>query len=131
MPYKLEWHVPSKVVHAEFLGVFTIEEMTECNIKIRDEYLDKGDKPVHIIFELENVISYPTQVLQVKKVSDIYMQHPSLGWVQLVGIKNPLLGFLANTVAQTLRLHTQQAKSMTEAMERLTHIDPTLENAIK
>jgi hypothetical protein len=129
MPYKTSWFIEQRAVQIELIGEVTLEDMAAYSAILHDDYLEKGEAPVHMVFNLQNLQRFPSQVLAIKKTSDLYMHHPALGWAIFVGINNPLMSFLANTVAQTLKIKSQQAKTLDEALEKLKRIDPQLKDA--
>lgn len=129
MPYSISWFVENRAVLVTLTDAVTVEEMMEYGSVLHDDYLEKGQAPIHLVVDLNHMTGFPTQVMAVKRASQAYLNHPALGWAIFVGIHNPLLSFVANTVSQTLRIKSQQAKTLEEALEKLKRIDPQLKDA--
>lgn len=123
MPYKTFWHKPDKVVYAEVIGNFTEAELLEVSQQIRDDYLETGVKPVHVICDARSISEYPRNVLVIRRASEIYLKHPSMGWVIFIGFDNPLVRFLSNAVAQISGVNFKHVGTLREAEILLDKID--------
>jgi hypothetical protein len=123
MPYTLSWYKPNLVMHVKITGKFSEEEMFEYPEKIRDEYLPAGKAPVHLIIDIFDIEEYPRNISIIQKAVSIFQQHPSMGWVVLVGFNNPLTRFIANINLQIFGLSFRFAATMEEAIESLTKVD--------
>jgi hypothetical protein len=126
MAYSMTWLIQDRVAQLTLSGGVTLEDIIAYSAQIHDEYLGNRTKPIHFIFDVAAMSGFPTQVIAIKRASESYMHHQAMGWVVFVGIQNPLMGFLANTVAQTQKIKSQQAKTVEEAMGRLKRLDPSI-----
>lgn len=123
MPYKTFWHKPDKIVFSEVIGNFTEAELMEVSQQIRDEYLAKGIKPVHVICDARSITEYPRNVMMIRRASEIYLKHPSMGWVIFIGFDNPLVRFLSNAVAQISGVNFRHVGTLEDAEAILEKID--------
>ncbi len=126
MAYTVEWLVPQRVVIIEIVGDYSSHDLNESTLQVRDDFLDKGTAPVHLICDVRQITSYPTQIFVIKQASEIYLRHPNMGRLLLVGFDNPLMRFIANAVSQTMRARFQQAESIEQAISSLKVYDETL-----
>jgi hypothetical protein len=126
MTYRVDWLIPQRVVVIEINGDYTAQDLNESTLQVRDQFLDTGVAPVHLICDVRHITSYPTQIFVIKQASEIYLRHPNMGRLVLVGFDNPLMRFIANAVSQTMRARFQQANSVEEAVQGLKAMDETL-----
>lgn len=130
MSYTIDWLVPQRITIIEIVGNYTSHDLTESTIQVRDGFLDKGTPPVHLICDVRQITSYPTQIFVIKQASEIYLRHPNMGRLLLVGFDNPLMRFIASAVSQTMRARFQQAESIEQALSNLKAYDQTLEESL-
>lgn len=123
MPYTLDWHTPNIIIFAKMTGKYTEEEMFACNESIRDNYLAVGEAPVHLIIDITEITEYPRNLGVIQKASNIFQNHPSMGWMLLVGFSNPLTRFITNINLQIFGMHFRFSGTMEEALTALSKID--------
>lgn len=124
--YGASWLVDKRVCLIEISGELDDQRVIEFNTHIRDEYLEKGEAPVHIIMDAQNLVNYPRNVTTLRKASAISTQHPNTGWVCLVGFDNSMLRFLGSAIAQLLGLKFKQMNTLEEAVAVLRSVDSSL-----
>lgn len=124
--YKSHWLDDQKVVFLEIVGDFDEAGMIEFNTHLRDEYLEKGDSPVHVIIDATALTSYPRSLSTLRTGTALSIGHPNIGWVILVGFDNPLVKFLASTVVQILGVKFKQVNSLELAKDVLSRVDSRL-----
>lgn len=124
--YKSFWLEEDKVAFLEIIGDFDDKGMIEFNQHMRDEYLEKGQAPVHCIIDAAGLSGYPRNLKALRSGTSISANHPKMGWVLLIGFENAMLGFLATTISQLLGLKFKQVRSLAEARDVLRRIDDRL-----
>lgn len=123
MAYKAFWYKENRVVYAELIGDFDAQEMIALNQHIRDEYLEKGEAPVHFICDATSLTGYPRNIKVIQEATQISMKHPAMGWAILVGVDNPLVRYLASIIAQVIGLRFKVAGSLQEAESILEKLE--------
>jgi hypothetical protein len=128
--YKSYWLVDKRVAFLEIIGDFDEAGMIEFNTHLRDEYLEKGERPIHCIIDAAGLTGYPRNIGTLRRGTSISVNHPNIGWVVLVGFDNPLVKFLASAVVQILGIKFKQVESLAEAREILSRVDTRLTTSI-
>jgi hypothetical protein len=126
MASQTQWHQPQRIVISTFDGDYTASELKAISDDVADNYLSKGQSPVHIIFDARALGKFPVQLGAVRESAMPLLHHPSLGWIVVVGGMNPLVNFFASIVTQVTRVNYRQASSLEEAEKFLHQFDPTL-----
>jgi hypothetical protein len=124
MSYTIKWHRENRIIHLRIWGSFTDEELITCSNEIRDNFLEVGIPPVHVICDVLGVESYPHNIAIIKKGSQPYLSHRSMGWFIFLGFDTPIMRFLANTIMQILMRNFKHARTMEDALAILCRVDP-------
>jgi hypothetical protein len=124
MAYKLFWHSKPNVLYLEMSGEFDKDAMYKSSHEIRDDFLENSAVLVHILVDTQAVKSYTKDLRVIREATQIYSNHPKLGWMILIGIENPITKFLANATLQIIKKQFKMAKSLEEAMAVLKEVDP-------
>lgn len=124
--YKVSWQVEQRIILAHISGDYSTENMVDCNQTIY-QYLDEGNKPVHLIIQIEDLKKYPTELLTIKASSEKILKHPAIGWMFLVGFNNPFARFLSATVGQLSKLQFKHVSNLDEALQILRRVDDSLD----
>lgn len=126
MPYQVQWHTDDLVGMAVVDGSFSEDELIEVSTALRDRFLEGAADTVHLICDATHVTEYPRNVFVIQKASNIYLQHPQMGWLVFIGSNNPFVKFLASTVTQIAGIRFKYAKTLDEAERILKKIDARL-----
>ncbi len=129
MNYKLEWHVPKRVIYVTVSGDVSLEELEQFN-HYMIEYLEQGKAPVHLVSVGENIKRVPTNLMEIKKTIT-YLQHPNMGWTIVVQEKaNPLTGFMLSVASQATGMKFHQVKNVSDGLEMLRRLDQSIASYI-
>jgi hypothetical protein len=123
MPYKLEWHQEHRIVYFDLLGEVSTADLEEACVHIRDEYLEKGVAPVHLIVNAYGLDSHPTDIRVIHRTTRIYANHENIGWVIIVGVQNRTSVFFANIVLQSVKRNFRLVASIDEAKEVIKRVN--------
>lgn len=120
------WLIPSRVGIVKLTNELSVEELAEVHQNLFNQFLNVGTKPVHLIVDIENMGSFPTNFIQMQKMNSQLLTHPALGWLIVVGSQNAVQRFLASTIAQIFHARVKLSKTRAEAMSILKAVDRTL-----
>jgi hypothetical protein len=126
MPYKIFWQSEPNVVYFEIIGAFNEDEMYEACYEIRDKFLETNHGPIHILVDPRAVDSHPRGLHAIRDASQIYSNHPNLGWMVFIGIENPITKFLTNVAFQVVRQQFKTVKTLEDALAVLQRVDSSL-----
>ncbi|MGB1285529.1 MAG: hypothetical protein ACPG7F_03260 [Aggregatilineales bacterium] len=130
MPYENSWVIEGCIVKSRFYGINTLEDVIESNTDIRDNYLEGSQRLVHQIIHLDNIEKFSRNIGQLNRATKIISEHPSMGWIVVMGLNNPFLSFLASTLSQLSHLRVKEVPSLDEAFVSLRHVDATLSDVL-
>lgn len=124
---KSYWLEENKIAYIEYIGDFDDEGVIELNRFVAENYLDKGDPPVHNIIDASQLGSFPKNLSALREGSSYSVKHPNAGWMILVGFgSNPLLKFLSSAVSQVLGVKFKQVDTLEDAKSILRRVDNSL-----
>ncbi|MCU0497888.1 MAG: hypothetical protein MUF87_11095 [Anaerolineae bacterium] len=127
MQHHHRWYIQNRVVYVIYRGAVLLEELDILALDLVQNYLDKGQAPVHMIIDIRELTTFPTHLGKVKQNADLYIKHPSLGHVLFIGVENPAIRFIASTIMQLARLNYYILKSQDSLPQVLLRIEPRLE----
>lgn len=124
---KSNWIEDGKIAYIELIGDFDEEGVTKFNTFWAENYLSKGNPPVHTIIDASGLTNYPKNLGMLREGSSISVKHPHAGWVLMVGFSsNPVLKFLSSAVSQVLGVKFKQVESLDDAKDVLRRINDTV-----
>jgi hypothetical protein len=124
--YQLEWTIPDKVFYIKYWDSLTLDELMEATTLIKEQYLDNHEGPIHMMADLSELQDFPKRVNELHKAMDLFARHPSMGWVILIGFRNPVVNFLASLLTQVTNLNMKTESSQERALDILKRVDATL-----
>ncbi len=124
MPYKIFWHTPNVALYAEIIGDITEDEMIALNADMRDNYIEKGDAPVHLILDANGVKSFPRSVRAIQQAFNTYLKHPAIGRIYVIGYNNIAINFITSAVTRILGVQFKQVSSLKDAEQLLCQVEP-------
>jgi len=122
MPATTEWLEKDRIVITKLFGDLTLDEITLANEK-HLEMVANGERNIHVILDVSELSKFPTEIRSIKASGDAYLEHPNMGFVMVVGIKNPILRFLSSIVTQLSSADMRQVATIEEAIARINQID--------
>jgi hypothetical protein len=126
MTYEMSWTQEGRIAHAKIVDSISIQELEAYGQTLIDNYLERGQAPVHIISDARQMIHFPTNILKVKQLTQSWLKHPNMGWAIVVGKSNPMLNFLAAVVTQVISVKYRMVATPEEALAILRSFDPSL-----
>jgi hypothetical protein len=101
MSFQHRWHKPHEIVLIKIEGDISLAEVRELASVLTSTYLDSTIGPVHVLIDLSELERFPNRLYEIRRAFQNYAFHPALGTSVLVGRFNPLVGFIAETLAKT------------------------------
>lgn len=124
---KSYWLEENKIAFIEYIGDFDDRAVIELNQFVAENYLEKGNPPVHNIIDATQLGSFPKNLSALREGSSYSVHHPNTGWILLVGFgSNPILKFLSSAVGQVLGIKFKQVETLEDAKSILRRVDNTL-----
>jgi altronate dehydratase len=123
MPYKLEWYQEERIAYFELIGDVTAGELETACTRLRDEYLDTGTPPIHVIVDPRGINSHPNDVRAIHRATQLYAEHKNLGWLLIIGVENRVSIFLANIALQSFKRNFRMVASLEDADAVLQRVD--------
>src|SRR5262245_32176351 len=124
MSYQLSWYRGNQVVYATISGDFTAAEFEGYGVDLIEQYLDPASYPIHIISDVGEMKTFPTQVWTAMRLTEPWLRHPRLGWIILLRRgSNPMLRLLLSTVNQVVGVRFHVVETPDEAFTLLQQLD--------
>jgi hypothetical protein len=131
MPYKLSWYHENYVVYAAVIGKFTATEFEAYGQELVERFLDPASHPIHIISDVSQMESFPTQVWTAIRATEPWLRHPQLGRIALLSEgSSSMLRFLLSAVQQIVPIRYHMVVTPGEALMLLQQLDPNLCDAL-
>lgn len=128
---KSNWLAENKIAYIEFIGDFDKDGVLQFNSFWTENYIDKGNAPVHSIIDATQLNDYPKSLSTLREGSNISVNNPNMGWIILVGFsKNPVLKFLSSAVNQLFSVKFKQVDTVEDAKDILRRVDNTLSEIV-
>ena len=125
MPYEVKWHVQDQIIFVRCYGHYTLDELMTMSNDILMR-LAATDTQLHVIADVSAMEKYPTQVVGINNATYGWLNHNQMGWLIVIGVHNPMLGFLIQVVTQVIGTKVRQVKSVEDAMTVLQKVDRSL-----
>jgi len=122
MPAKTEWFAENQIILTTFTGDLTLDEVTLANEE-HYKLIANANKTIYVVFNVSQLVQFPTDVRTLKKSSDAYLSLDNMGWIMVVGIKNPILRFLSTILSQLANVNMKQVATIDDAIQQLNYID--------
>jgi hypothetical protein len=126
MAFQLAWYQEQCIIGVVVTGAYPIEEIQVVCKEIAQTYLAASTAQIHLLMDLREMTSFPSNIPQVKSAADQFLKHPNLGWTVMIGKNNPLAEFFSSVIFQMVRLKFRIVHSMEDAMDILRRVDQTL-----
>jgi hypothetical protein len=128
MAYEVSWYRPERVVYLRAFDAFTINELADAAVFI-GEGVRNGIPPVHLIVDVRDVRTIPTNVLEIKALNE-YLGHENMGWLVIVGAHS-VVNMIAVVVSKLLKTKYRNFRYLEPALEFLSTEDVTLGSLIE
>ncbi|MEO8610734.1 MAG: hypothetical protein ABI690_22745 [Chloroflexota bacterium] len=98
MPYADSWYIEKGVAIQRMYGNVTLEDAEAARNGLA-KLLETGTTLVHVLVDVSEVERFPTNLFGIRRLTP-NIDNPNLGWLIIYGAGNPLLRFIASTLAQ-------------------------------
>lgn len=125
MSVETTWHIEGYVVLYIYEGEVTLEELQRANqwgIACTRTY---PDRKIHHIADVTKQTSTPLSATALRDMMSIFKE-PNFGWLVVVGLNNLPARLLTAATSHMFKVNVRTALTMTEAIQFLQEIDPTL-----
>jgi hypothetical protein len=120
MPIQVYSLIDHELTYSRMIGKVTEAELLACNISGWDE-LQLSAGLIHNIVDCTDLIELPgLRALSQQKMGN----HPNMGWMIAVGIRNPLYRFFGTTIGQIFRTRNRFLNTLNEAGTFLQQVEP-------
>jgi len=126
MPFEIGWSIENRVIYERVYGDLDFES-TVAVAEQGSRLLGEGVTPVHMVIEMTDLKSFPTNVSKIHTVTQ-FMRSPSLGWVVIIG-SGSLATFFINVIRQIIKFPVVHQPSLDQALAFLREQDATLPRA--
>lgn len=123
MPATSQWLEEPRIILTQLSGQLSGEEAQQLSAA-QEEFLNTGQAPVHIVVDLTDMESIPTNLRDYLTMGS-YLRNPALGWVVLVG-GNVLVNFILQVLSQAFHLQCAKRETVAAAVTFLAEQDNTL-----
>lgn len=112
MPYQIEVQGET-TIWVKMIGELTVEEIAEMNDTVVNEHLADG-RMYYVVYDLSELDKFPMNARKMTEASTI-LQADNIHYEIIVGIKNPILDFLAKVVNSVFGRSSRLMRFGTEA----------------
>ncbi|MGQ9909474.1 MAG: hypothetical protein ACUVS2_11630 [Candidatus Flexifilum sp.] len=130
MGFRVEWLYRDRVIFEQLYGDVTVGEI-EAVAEALQTLAEAGQAPVHIINDVRSLRKYPINLKSIRQAVQVPASS-NLGWLVVIQNDNPLVRFIAATIAQLVitDLRMSSVKTPEEALRFLLSRDPSLDEAL-
>jgi hypothetical protein len=108
----------------QYWGAVTIAEIEQTSLQAQAQ-LRQVESRVHVIVDLSQQISTPTNIPQLSRASQPILGQANLGFMVAI-LHNPLIKFFANIILQLQGNRGKMVATWADAVASLARFDPTL-----
>jgi len=125
MPYKINWYIPQRVIHAEYIGDVVNADIEAISREVIP-MLEAGITPLYFIANIEQ--SERISANPIKNRQDFaFVSDPRLEFVISCGYLHPIASFFMTIIRQTVSYQHKHFATFDEAIAFLKKHDPSLE----
>jgi hypothetical protein len=126
MPFEIGWCVENRVIYERVSGDVDFEATASAANHV-STLLNAGIAPVHLVIEMSELKSFPTNVSKIHTVTQ-FMRSPALGWVVVIG-SSSLATFFINVIRQIIKFPVVHQPSLDQGLAFLREQDASLPGA--
>lgn len=123
MHNEVSWLIPQRLIRVRMVGVMTVADVAAISEAIKVLVI-AGQPPVHLISDMRDLQSFPTNLKELSKVLDKKLAERT-GWVVLIST-NIILRFTSSMLAQFGGSKTRVFSDHQEAIVFLNDMEPSL-----
>ena len=112
--HKFEWYRENEVVQLALSGDLDMEEITEFNKVLNEQYYEKADRRLVLIVDGRDIGKIATNIPGVIKAARPVVTHPKSGRVIFIGFDAGIARFFASIVSQIIRKEFAMASGWQE-----------------
>jgi len=127
MPFEMSWYLPKRVVLLRYYGHATVEDIDRVG-DVSVQYVLEGTPPVHIIADMTEVETFPTNLRQSARAIRT-IKDPAMGWTVIIST-NPLMRVIIVTLSRLAGFRFHIATSREQARAFLVGVDATLKELL-
>lgn len=130
MPTQQKWYLNDRIVFVEFAGELSVDDIVEA-LETSINYVERSAaQPVHFLHDWTQLKKFPTNILQIRRQSDIRLSDRSkLGWMVAYGNDNRLMRYISQTVTYLFDIRFRMFSTREEALRFLHKMDDTLDGS--
>jgi hypothetical protein len=127
MSTQQKWYLNNRIVFVEFAGELSVDDIVEA-LETSINYVERSDaQPVHFLHDWTQLKKFPTNILQIRRQSDIRLSdRAKLGWMVAYGNDNRLMRYISQTVTYLFDIRFRMFSTREEALRFLHKMDDTL-----
>lgn len=126
MHAEVSWLVAGRLIFIRMGGHMTLEKVAEITRQVSG-MMNEGQAPIHVLADLCEVQSYPTNLIELSKLAD-RTQLGLVGWIILVS-NNLLIRFSTSMFSQVAGAKTRTFNTYEEAIVFMNEREPSFELA--
>jgi hypothetical protein len=123
MPFEIKWQIENRVIFERVSGDIDFDATASAANQV-SRLLDAGTAPVHLVIEMSELKSFPTNVSKIHTVTQ-FMRSPALGWVVVIG-SGQLATFFINVIRQIIKFPVVHQQSLDQSLAFLREQDKSL-----
>ena len=122
MPIEVSWKVPKRIGYVRFYGIVKLEDV-QAQIRETEAQIAEAEPPLHFFIDSTEVEKYDLTLAQIRSVFPGH--NPKIGWTVVYG-PSRVTRFFASIMMQLIKGQFHFVESYDEAIEFITHNDPSL-----
>jgi hypothetical protein len=127
MAHITTWIHDKRIIYVQLMGEFAMGDVDTFGQELITQYLDVGQKPVHLVVDIREMSGFPTHLARLAQAAAPMDKHPNMGWQIVIGKPNALFGFLANVLTKISNVNYRNVDTLEEAVAMLQKVDLSLD----
>jgi|GEM_PF-5850204 len=130
MPIDITYHEDRLYIEGHYYGDVVLDDILQFNLAILDIFAKTSHKKIHLLVDVKDAKMMPVSVVRAWQIAMKAARHDKLGTVVVVGMTNPFVKFLIETLAKLGRNDLRPVSSREKAYEILEKLKDTQNNSV-
>ncbi len=126
MPTTISWFLQDRILIYRFIGIVTLEEVTETSQQGRAYRDSVPSQTIHTLYDTADLKEVPINLRAITKLAQTVLCRPNPGWIVTYNVNDCIVTMIANIVSRLLGIPYHAADTELQALDFLNAADPTL-----
>ena len=122
MPYSMKWYIKDELIHLQYWGVTTVDELRESMVKSSEWIENSPREIVHTIIDVGGIVEQVSLKDSMRIVREIGT-HSRGGWSLTIGEKSKLIQMSSALGSSIFKVRYRSFATLEQALAHLKEFD--------